>query len=182
MTNIGYARVSSKNQSLEIQINKLKENKCDTIFKEKLSGIDGNRPELKACLRYLRADDTLIITKIDRLARSTLDLSQIVSDLDKRHIKFVVIDQQMDTRTPAGKLMLNMLGVIAQFENEIRKERQMEGIKRAVLAGKFKGRKPKLSKEQVIELKKRCKLGFSQRKLAKEFGLSQSGVCSILKR
>ena len=73
MTNIGYARVSSKDQSLEIQINKLKENKCDTIFKEKLSGIDGNRPELKACLRYLKADDTLIITKIDRLARSTLD-------------------------------------------------------------------------------------------------------------
>ena len=77
MANIGYARVSTKDQSLEIQIDKLKENKCDTIFKEKLSGINDDRPELKACLRCLRAGDTLIITKIDRLARSTLDLSQI---------------------------------------------------------------------------------------------------------
>ena len=133
MAKIGYARVSSTGQSLEIQLSKLTAYGCTEpdgqIFQEKKSGTNtNNRPQLQECLRHVRKGDTLVITKLDRLARSTLDLTQIAEDLKTRGVELVVIDQNIDTSTPTGKLLFNMLASIAEFENDIRRERLLAPI------------------------------------------------------
>src|SRR6478735_8678285 len=105
MTTVGYARVSSLGQDLAVQLEKLKG--CDKVFKEKRSGVDAGRPELKACLEYLREGDTLLVTKLDRLARSTSDLYRIVSELTERGVEFKVLDDpSIDTSSRAGKLVM----------------------------------------------------------------------------
>src|SRR5262245_8549445 len=121
MTTVGYARVSSLGQDLAVQLEKLKA--CDKVFKEKRSGVDAGRPSLKACLEYLREGDTLLITKLDRLARSTPDLYRIVSQLAERGVAFKVVDDpSIDTSTRTGKLIMGILALIAEFENDIRRE------------------------------------------------------------
>jgi DNA invertase Pin-like site-specific DNA recombinase len=105
---------------------------CDKIFKEKRSGVDAGCPELKRCLEYLREGDTLLVTKIDRLARSTSDLYRIVSQLAKKGVEFMVLDDPaIDTSSRTGKLVMGVLALIAEFENDIRRERQMDGIAKA---------------------------------------------------
>ena len=129
MALIGYARVSSAGQSLDIQRDKLQH--CEKLFAEKLSGTSGKRPRLLACLEYVREGDTLVITKLDRLARSTLDLCQIADELARKKVHLHVLDQNINTNDATGRLLFNMLGAIAQFETEIRAERQREGIIKA---------------------------------------------------
>ncbi len=153
MAKVGYARVSSTGQSLEVQLAKLNALQCDKIFSEKKSGTSAtNRTALQDCLSYLREGDQLIITRLDRLARSMLDLTQIANDLQQRHIDLVVTDQSIDTSTPTGKLMFNMLGAIAEFETELRKERQSDGIAKALENGIKFGAAPKLTTERVLIL------------------------------
>ena len=132
---VGYARVSSSGQSLDVQIDKLTQFGCQKIYKEKLTGMDQNRPALLQCLDYVREGDTLVITKLDRMARSALHLGQIAEKLETKKVNFIVLDQNIDTSTPHGKLMFNMLASFAEFENGIRKERQAEGIKKAIQKG-----------------------------------------------
>src|SRR5262245_14319530 len=123
MTIVGYARVSSSGQDLEVQLEKLKD--CHKLFKEKHSGVDAGRPEQKMCLEYLREGDTLIVTKLDRLARSTSDLYRIVSELAEKSVQFKVLDDPtIDTSSRTGKLVMGVLALIAEFENDIRYERQ----------------------------------------------------------
>jgi DNA invertase Pin-like site-specific DNA recombinase len=144
MTTVGYARVSSLGQDLAVQLQKLKG--CDKIFKEKRSGVDTGRPDLKACLEYLREGDTLLVTKLDRLARSTADLYRIVSQLAERGISFKVVDDpSIDTTSRTGKLIMGILALIAEFENEIRRERQQDGINKAKADGVRFGPKPLLT-------------------------------------
>lgn len=150
---IGYARVSSSGQSLDIQIDKLKEYGCDKIYQEKISGQEQNRPELLACLDYLREGDVLVVTRLDRMARSSLHLGQLAENLKNKKVDLKVIDQQVDTSSIEGKLMFNMLSIIAEFENDIRKERQLEGIKKAKEKGIKFGRKFKLTRENVSHIK-----------------------------
>jgi DNA invertase Pin-like site-specific DNA recombinase len=126
MALVGYARVSSVGQSLEVQLEKLKH--CDKLYQEKKSGASGRRPQLKACLEYIREGDTLVVTRLDRLARSTLHLCQIAADLERKQVNLQVLDQNINTHSTTGRLLFNMLGAIAQFETEIRAERQMDGI------------------------------------------------------
>jgi len=152
MAIVGYARVSTKQQSLEIQLEKLKAHGCSRIYEEKLSGIDQNRPELIKCKEYLREGDTLVITKLDRMARSAVDLGNIIKRFEKEGINLVVLDQNIDTTTSYGKLTFHILGAVAEFENEIRKERQSEGIAKAKAKGKAFGRPPKLDKDKTINL------------------------------
>ena len=128
MARVGYARVSSVGQSLEVQLDKLKH--CDKIYQEKKSGASSKRPRLKACLEYIREGDTLVVTRLDRLARSTLHLCQIAADLERKQVNLQVLDQNIDTHDATGRLLFNMLGAIAQFETEIRAERQMDGIQK----------------------------------------------------
>ena len=147
MAKVGYARVSSIGQSLEVQLDKLKA--CDKIFQEKKSGVDREREQLKHCLNYVREGDVLMVTRLDRLARSTSHLCQIADKLESQGVTLHVIDQNIETATPTGKLLFNMLGAIAQFETEIRKERQMDGIKRAKDQGVHIGRKKQISEEEI---------------------------------
>ena len=177
---VGYARVSSTGQDLTVQLDKLQGYGCRRIFEEKKSGTSANRAELQECLRYLRASDTLVVSKLDRLARSTLHLTQIAHDLEERGINLVVIDQAIDTTTPTGKLLFNMLASIAEFETAIRAERQAEGIAKAQANGVQFGAKPKVSAKQVQALRQKRSEGVLIRELMVEYGLSKASVYRLL--
>lgn len=178
----GYARVSTVDQDTTIQEEALKAAGCHRVWSEKTSGTttDG-RTELESVLEFLREGDTLMVTRIDRLARSMRDLQNIVHDLKVRGIHLKATEQAaIDTSTPSGKCFLDMLGVFAEFETNLRKERQMEGIAKAKAAGKYKG-KPALkddTKEQVIEL---FKAGKRQVDIIAETGIGRTSVHNILK-
>ena len=181
MALVGYARVSTVGQSLAVQLEKLKQHGCSKIFQEKRSGTTMARPQLERCLEYVREGDVLVITKLDRLARSTLDLHKIVSELNQKGVGFKVLDQSIDTTTKEGRLMFSILASIAEFETELRKERQMEGIEKAKKSGVQFGRKPKLTAKQVQEMRSKRESGVLIRELMAEYGLSKASVYRLLK-
>ena len=181
MATVGYARVSSVGQSLDVQIEKLQH--CDKVFQEKRSGLDSGRPALRRCVEFLREGDTLLVTKIDRLARSTSDLYRIVSLLADKGVAFKVLDDpSIDTTSRTGKLVMGILALIAEFENDIRHERQMDGIKKARERGVRFGRKRQLALEKVAEIREaagsRNSAGDHQTHRAVE-GIGVPGVISI---
>lgn len=181
MPRIGYARVSSTGQSLEVQLEKLAQAKCDRIYQEKRSGRTAERPEFKSCMNYLRDGDTLIITRLDRLARSVVHLAQIASRFQKEHIDLIVLDQNMDTITSTGRLMFNMLASIAEFENDLRTERQVEGIVKARENGVKFGRPPKLTETRKQEIYTKRMAGATIGQLVKEFKLGEATIYRALK-
>ena len=179
MTTVGYARVSSAGQDLAVQLEKLKD--CDKVFREKRSGVDAGRPELKRCLEYLREGDTLLVTKIDRLARSTSDLYRIVSQLAEKGVEFRVIDDPaIDTSSRIGKLIMGILALIAEFENDIRLERQMDGITKARDRGVRFGRKPLLVAETIKKVRKLRKAGKTVPEIMQQTSLSKATVYRAL--
>jgi DNA invertase Pin-like site-specific DNA recombinase len=179
MATVGYARVSSVGQSLDVQLEKLKS--CDKVFKEKRSGVDAGRPALKQCLEFLREGDALLVTKIDRLARSTSDLYRIVSTLGKKGVSFKVIDDpSIDTTSRTGKLVLGILALIAEFENDIRRERQMDGIAKARERGVRFGRKPRLIPEAVHQIRDLRDAGTKVPEIIRRTGLSKASVYRAL--
>jgi DNA invertase Pin-like site-specific DNA recombinase len=182
MSKIGYGRVSSIGQSLDVQLDKLNEIGCDVIFKETHTGATDQRPQLQAMMQYVRKGDTLYITKLDRLGRSTLHLTQIFDKLERQSVDIVVLDQNIDTTTPIGKLLFNVLSSIAEFETEIRKERQLEGIAKAKAKGVQFGRRAVLNTEQVLQMKKKRAEGILIRELMREYNLSKSSVYRLLVR
>ena len=155
--------------------------RCDKVFKEKRSGIDAGRPELKACLDYLRDGDTLLVTKLDRLARSTPDLYRIVSQLTERGIAFKVIDDpSIDTTSRTGKLIMGILALIAEFENDIRRERQQDGINKAKAEGVRFGPKPLLTLEVVQKIKELRSDGATVPEIMRRTKLSKASVYRAL--
>lgn len=178
MALIGYARVSSVGQTLDVQLDKLKQ--CDKVFQEKQSGTNSQRPRLTACLEYVREGDVLIITRLDRLARSTLHLCQIAAELERKQVNLQVLDQNINTSDATGRLLFNMLGAIAQFETEIRAERQMDGIQKAKERGVQFGRRKKLTQHQVAELRKRRQEGELIKRLMADYSLSKASVYRYL--
>lgn len=158
MALVGYARVSSVGQTLDVQLDKLKN--CHKIFQEKLSATTAKRFRLRTCLEYVREGDTLVITRLDRLARSTLDLCQIALELERKQVNLQVLDQNINTSDATGRLLFNMLGAIAQFETEIRAERQMDGIRKAKQLGVKFGRKSSLTSKQITEVQQKRKQGI----------------------
>src|SRR6476646_1396758 len=137
---VGYARVSTTGQDLAVQLETLQTARCDKIFKEKRSGVDAGRPELKRCREYLREGDTLLVTKVDRLARSTSDFWTIIKELESKGASFRSLDdREVDTTSRNGRLLMSILSSIAEFETAIRHERQMEGIRRAQAKAKKEG-------------------------------------------
>ncbi len=178
MALVGYARVSSVGQSLEVQLDKLKH--CHRIYQEKRSGAASRRPELEACFDYVREGDTLVVTRLDRLARSTLHLCQLAADLEHKRVNLQVLDQSIDTGDATGRLLFNMLGAIAQFETEIRAERQVDGVLKAKARGVRFGRKKRLATHQIAELQNRREQGALIRTLMKDYGLSKASVYRYL--
>ena len=180
MATIGYARVSSVGQNLEVQLAKLTH--CDKIFQEKVSTTSSQQPRLKACLEYMREGDTLMVSRLDRLARSTLHLCQIAAELERKHVNLLVTDQNLDTSAATGRLLFHMLGAIAQFETEIRAERQMEGILKAKQRGVKFGRHKTLMPTQIAELQQRREQGVQIKTLMADYRLSKSSVYHYLNR
>jgi DNA invertase Pin-like site-specific DNA recombinase len=179
---VGYARVSSAGQSLDVQLEKLRAAGCDRIWSEKRSGRQtDNRPELKACLAYVREGDTVVISRLDRMARSVLDLAKIAEQLREKGVALKVLDQGLDTTTSEGKLMFNLLGAFAEFEADIRSERQKDGIAMALKNGVRFGRKAALTEEQAERVRRlRYEEDFSVGQLQERFAVSRSTVFRTL--
>ncbi len=182
MEKVGYARVSSTGQSLDVQLEKLNQAGCQRIYQEKRSGRTSNRPEFLACMNYLREGDTLVITRLDRLARSVVHLAQLAKRFEKEKINLIVIDQNIDTNTSTGRLMFNMLASIAEFENDLRTERQAEGIAKAKENGVKFGRPAKLNEQICHEIHTRRTEGATIGQLAKEFEFGEATIYRALKR
>lgn len=178
MALVGYARVSSVGQSLDVQLDKLKH--CDKIYQETRSGTIQQRSKLEACLEYVREGDTLVVSRLDRLARSTLHLCQIADSLKRKNVALHVLDQNIDTSDATGRLLFNMLGAIAEFETEIRSERQLDGIQKAKQLGVHFGRTKLLSTQQISELHLKREQGTLIKVLMKEFALSKASVYRYL--
>ena len=178
---VGYARVSSVGQEYRLQTARLKEAGATKLFAEKKSGLDNERPQLKGCLEYLREGDTLIITKLDRLARSTSHLHQIVEALIAKGVGFKVLDDPtLDTTTRTGKLVFGILASIAEFETALRKERQMEGIAKAKAEGRGGGRPKLVTDATIAEIAKLRRDGLSIRQVAAQIGFSKATVQKVL--
>ena len=175
----GYARVSTVGQDLEIQIESLKSAGCKPIRSEKVSGTSTQgRDELKILLEFMRSGDELVITRIDRLARSMRDLQNIVYELHQKGVTLSATEQAINTSTPEGKCFLDMLGVFAEFETNLRKDRQMEGIAKAKEKGVYIGRKQTIDVDQVKELKQS---GLGASAIAKEMGIHRDSVYRVLR-
>jgi DNA invertase Pin-like site-specific DNA recombinase len=154
MAIIGYARVSTTDQDLSIQEAALRAAGCEVVRAEKRSGTTTRgRDELRTVLEFLRPGDMLMVTRIDRLARSIADLQDIVRQVRTRGASLKATEQPIDTGTAAGKCFLDMLGVFAEFETNLRKERQLEGIAKAKAAGVYKGRRVSIDAATVREMK-----------------------------
>ena len=177
-TTIGYARVSSTDQDCSIQEETLRAAGCTIIRSEKRSGTTTNgREELDTVLSFVRPGDTLMVTRIDRLARSVADLESIVSQLRSKGAHLRATEQPIDTSSPAGMAFLQMLGVFAQFETAIRKERQLEGIAKAKAAGIYKGRKRSVPTDEVRRLKGE---GVTPSEIAKRLNIGRASVYRAL--
>ncbi|MBH0167212.1 recombinase family protein [Fictibacillus sp. 7GRE50] len=177
---VGYARVSTADQSLDLQMDALNEYGCEEIFQEKMSGAKDDRPELNQALRMLRAGDKFVVYKLDRLARSTKRLIEIADELKERDIEFVSLQDNIDTSTPAGKAMFGMLSVLAEFERDIIRERTMAGLKAARARGR-KGGRPKANTQklrQAIILYKSREMTVKE--IQQETGISPSTLYRAL--
>jgi len=180
MTTYGYARVSTTDQDLSIQVDALHKAGCEVIREEKRSGTTREgRQELDTLLQFLRSGDTLMITRIDRLARSIGDLQDIVRALKAKGVALRATEQPIDTGTAAGKAFLDMLGVFAEFETNLRKERQLEGIAKAKQAGVYKGRKPSIEPAKIKELQAE---GLGATDIAKRLGIGRASVYRVMGR
>lgn len=179
---IGYARTSTRDQvaGFEAQLVELKQAGCEKVFQEQVSAVSvGKREELESALDYVREGDTLIVTKIDRLARSLPHLLQIIERLEKKGVALRILSMQIDTGTPNGKLMLSIMGAIVEFERALMLERQLDGIAAAKQAGRYKGRQPtaKRKADKVLEL---AAQKLTRQEIAQKTSISIASVYRIL--
>lgn len=180
-TLVGYARTSTTDQKagLEAQLRDLSAAGCTRVFREELSSVADTRPQLQAALDWVRDGDTLLVTKLDRLARSVADLVAVTEALRVKGVGLRILAMNLDTTTPTGKLMLNLLGSIAEFERELMLERQREGIAKAKAEGKYAGRQPTARRQagEVLRLKAE---GKSAGDIVAALGISRASVFRIL--
>ncbi|WP_199504672.1 recombinase family protein [Qipengyuania sp. YIM B01966] len=176
---VGYARCSSSSQSLDIQLDHLGKAGCEKVFAEKVSGRSTkDRIELAQAMDFVREGDTLVVTRLDRLARSVGDLHRIIEKLTEKKVAFQCLNQSgVDTDSSTGKLMMSILGAVAQFENDIRRERQAEGIAKAKADGRYKGRKATIDPARVKELHS---TGLGPAAIAREMGIARASVYRAL--
>jgi DNA invertase Pin-like site-specific DNA recombinase len=177
---VGYARVSSTDQKLDVQLDQLKALGVDKVYAEKASGADAERVELAKLLDFVREGDVVVACKFDRIARSTQHLLNIVERLTAKGVALKVLNIHLDTSTPTGMLMLTMLGAIATFEREMMLERQADGIAKAKEAGKYLGRKP-TAKAKSAEVVMLLGQGKTKEAVAAELGIGVASVYRIAK-
>jgi DNA invertase Pin-like site-specific DNA recombinase len=180
---IGYARTSTIEQEagLAAQQRDLTMAGCQRTFSEQVPSV-GKRPQMEAALSYLRQGDTLVVTKPDRLARSVADLLAIIKDLQDRGVALRVLSMggsEVDTSTPTGRLMLTMLGAVAEFERALMLERQREGIAKAKAEGKYRGRVPTAQRQAEAVLRLKAE-GISPTAIAKQLGIGRASVYRVL--
>ena len=179
---VGYARASTFDQtaSVEAQERDLGAAGCEKVFQEQVSSVDKEkRTELAAALDYVRDGDTLVVTALDRLARSVRHLLEIVDDLEAKGAHLRILNLSLDTSDATGRLMLNMIGAIAQFEREMMLERQREGIAKAKAEGRYRGRKP-TAREKADDVKELLSQGMGPSEVAEALGIGRSSVYRIM--
>jgi DNA invertase Pin-like site-specific DNA recombinase len=170
---VGYARVSTNDQTPELQLHALKRAKCKRIFVEQKGGRNMNRPELVRCLATLRKGDTLVIWKLDRLGRSLRDLIEIVARLENEGIQFVSLTEDINTKTTSGKLIFNVFAILAEFERNLIRERTMAGLATARARGRVGGAKKRTTTEQDKQIRELWESGeFTGAEIASQFGIS----------
>jgi len=179
---IGYARTSTLDQKagFEIQLEELIHQGCEKVFREQVSSVDVTaREQLSQALEFIREGDTLVVTKLDRLARSVAHLLSILNELESKGAALKIVNLGIDTSTPTGRLMLTVLGGIAEFERGIMLERQREGIAKAKADGKYKGRKPtaRAKADKVLKLRSE---GIGPSEIAQRLGIGRASVYRIL--
>jgi DNA invertase Pin-like site-specific DNA recombinase len=178
MTIVAYARVSSAGQSLEVQLEQLRAAGAEEVFQEKRSGTSTEgRDQLEAALRFVRKGDVFVVTRLDRLARSMTDLRKIADMLTEKGVGLRVLQQgSIDTTRSDGRLLLNILASFAEFETDIRRERQMDGIAKAKAAGKYRGRKASIDPVQIAALKD---AGLGASAIARKLGIGRASVYRV---
>jgi DNA invertase Pin-like site-specific DNA recombinase len=177
---IGYGRISTTDQNANSQQDALKRANVDRLFIDTFTGTKASRPELDKAREQLREGDVLVITRLDRLGRSTADLLNIVSDLEERGVQLEVLEQSIDTSTPEGKLFFTMVAAFAEFERELMRSRTMDGLAAARARGRLGGRKPKLSGKQTVEVARLYDDGRPVQEIAELFGVSRPTVYRAL--
>jgi len=180
---IGYARVSTQDQNPALQTDALAAVGCEQVFHEKATGATRERPELIACLRSLRSGDTLVVWKLDRLARSLKDLVEIIDDLQKRSVGFRSLTEAIDTTSPGGRLVFHIFGALAEFEHSLIRERTIAGLVAARARGRRGGRKPAMSK---ADIRKAAAMlndpSITKTEVAQHFKVSRVTLNAALKR
>lgn len=174
---IGYARVSTDDQNLDLQRDALATAGCEQIYEETASGKNSDRPELEHCLKALRAGDTLIVWRLDRLGRSVPDLVRIVGDLEQRGIGFESLHEKIDTASATGKLVFHMFAALAEFERNLIRERTIAGLNAARARGRKGGRKPVLTDKAIKEIKALLRdPDVSVKDVCDRYGVSRSTI------
>lgn len=175
----GYARVSTDGQTLDGQLEQLEAAGCTKIFREKMSGANRNRPQLQKLLRVIEEGDMLVVARLDRLARSLADLVHIMAKIETAGVEFRSLGEAIDTSTPAGRAMMQMVGVFAEFERRIINERTKAGREAARRRGVHLGRKPKLSSHQRTEALQRLQNGDTAADIARTMGVHRTTISRL---
>lgn len=178
---IGYARVSSYGQSLELQLESLKKAGCEKIYSEKISGAKEDRKEFNEMIDFMRENDKLVVTRLDRLSRSLFELQKCSKTLENKNIDLVVLEQQIDTSTATGRLLFNIVGTVAEFERETINQRASEGRERAKKNGVVFGKKRKLTKNDVEKMANLIQMGTPKSEICSLFNIGRTSIFRYLK-
>lgn len=178
---IGYARVSTQDQNLDLQLNELKQVGCERIYQEKASGKSADRPELESCLKALRPGDKLVVWKLDRLGRSLPDLVKIVTGLAENGVLFESLTEKLDTGSATGTLIFHIFAALADFERGLIRERTIAGLEAARKKGHIGGRPRKLTPKKLADAKKMVEAGMTMQRVAELLGVSKSTISLRLK-
>jgi DNA invertase Pin-like site-specific DNA recombinase len=180
---IGYARVSTDDQTLDLQRDALKRSKCREVYEEQASGKSTGRPQLEGCLKSLRAGDTLVVWRLDRLGRNLADLVSLIAELEQRKINFESMTEKIETVSPAGRLVFHVFAALAEFERNLIRERTMAGLNAARARGRTGGRPSKLSVKEIKTIRGLLKSAdMPVAEIAARFGIARSTLYrSVLK-
>ncbi len=178
---IGYARVSTEDQTLDLQRDGLKRAKCRQVYEEQVSGKNTGRPQLEGCLKSLREGDTLVVWRLDRLGRNLADLVRLITELEQRKINFESLTEKIETRSPAGRLVFHVFAALAEFERNLIRERTVAGLKAARARGRKGGRPAKLSAKEIKTIRALLKTAdIPVAEIAARFGIARSTLYRAL--